>query len=107
MPGHTFMLHHPSDMSFDGTYTAPTPRAAALKAASKGVRRILLRKTNTKEIHEYSGVKQALAEPKTVERAGRTVTFAHKPVVKLVRVWVWDSPLNHAQLDALNPSKKK
>lgn len=51
----TFTLHDPTSMTVVGKLSSSDPRYAALKAASKGHTRILLRKTGTRIIREYTG----------------------------------------------------
>jgi len=102
-PKLTFMLHAPSDMSYAGTYASESFRHAALKAASKGHERILLRRTNTKEIREYEGARVPLEAPKSVVRDGKTITYAFKPTARFVRSWIFSTPLDGAELDALAP----
>lgn len=81
----TFMLHDPEDMSSMGKYQSTDYRYAALKAASKGWEKILLRKTNSKEVREFSGTNLPLDTPKEINRGDRVITYTKKPAVKFLR----------------------
>jgi hypothetical protein len=84
----TFMLHDPQNFSSLGKYQSADYRYAALKAASKGHTQILLRKTNTKEIREFSGKVEKLDVPKVIKRGGREIKYERKPLVKYVQKFV-------------------
>jgi len=88
-PKFTFMLHHP-DMTCAGRYVSDTHRHAALKAASKGVTQILLRRTNSKEVWEFRGATQELPEPKQIRRGDKVVAYSRKPTVEFLRSWVYE-----------------
>lgn len=60
----TFTLHDPTTMQVIGKLSSSDPRYAALKAASKAHTRILLRKTGTRVIREYSGSLQVRPLPR-------------------------------------------
>lgn len=88
----TFMLHKPDDMISIGRFVTNAVgdwRAAALKAASRGHTRILLRKTGTKEVREYEGRKDPI-EPKTINRGDRQITYTHRPAVKFVKSFIYE-----------------
>lgn len=88
-PKSTFMLHDPKDLSSLGKYQSTDFRYAALKVASRGHKTILLRKTNTREIREFSGDVVALDQPKEIHRGDRVIKYTRKPVVKFVKKWVF------------------
>lgn len=88
-PKSTFMLHDPRDLSSLGKYQSADFRYAALKVASRGHKHILLRKTNTKEIREFTGDVVALDTPKQIHRGDRVITYSKKPVVKFVKKWTF------------------
>ena len=90
-PKHTYMLHNPSDMTSLGKYVSTDYRYAALKVASRGHRRILLRRTNSKEIREFEGDVVPLDTPKIIYRAGATkpIEYSRKPSVKFVKAWTF------------------
>lgn len=92
-PKNTFMLHDPKDLSSLGKYQSTDFRYAALKVASRGHKQILLRKTNTKEIREFAGDVVALDQPKEIHRGDRVIKYSKKPVVKFVKKWVYQGPL--------------
>lgn len=92
-PRHTFMLHDPADMTCRGKYVSTDHRYAALKVASKGHDRILLRKTNTKEVREFRGEVVELDTPKQIMRGDRPITYSKKPRVRFVRKFVYDGEL--------------
>ncbi len=83
-PKSTFMLHDPTDMTAKGKFTAPGYREAALKAASRGHEKILLRKCGTSEIREFEGSIVTLDNPKPVVRGTQSVTYTKKSKVKFV-----------------------
>lgn len=101
-PKSTFMLHDPKDLSSLGKYQSTDFRYAALKVASRGHKQILLRKTNTKEIREFSGDVVTLDTPKEINRGDRVIKYSKKPVVKFVKKWVYQGPVEDdtALLDA-------
>lgn len=93
-PKSTFMLHNPTDMSPLGKFVSTDYRYAALKVASRGHTRILLRKTNTKDIREFTGNVVTLDTPKQITRGDppRTITYSKKPTVKFVGKSVYSGP---------------
>lgn len=92
-PRITFMLHDPDSMANLGKFVSTDYRYAALKAASRGRTRILLRKTNTKEVREFTGDIVPLATPKVIQRMGREIVYQKKPKVQFVRGFVYKGPL--------------
>lgn len=90
----TFMLHDPSDMSSLGKYVSTDYRYAALKVASRGHKKILLRKTNTKEVRQFDGDVVTLDNPKQIHRGDRVITYNKKPTVKFVRKFVYSGPVD-------------
>lgn len=96
---HTFMLHDPNDLSSLGKYQSNDFRYAALKVASRGHTRILLRKTNTKEIREFSGNVVELDKPKEIHRGDRVIKYSKKPVVKFVKKWVYQGAVDDEPLE--------
>lgn len=93
-PRCTFMLHDPRDLSSLGKYQSTDFRYAALKVASRGHTQILLRKTNTKEIREFSGAVVPLDKPKEIHRGDRVIKYTKKPEVKFVKKWVYQGSLD-------------
>ena len=93
-PKATFMLHDPKDLSSLGKYQSTDFRYAALKVASRGHKQILLRKTNTKEIREFTGDVVALDQPKEIHRGDRVIKYSKKPVVKFVKKWVYQGAVD-------------
>lgn len=89
----TFMLHDPKDLSSLGKYQSTDFRYAALKVASRGHKQILLRKTNTKEIREFTGDVVTLDQPKEIHRGNRVIKYSKKPVVKFIKKWVYQGPI--------------
>lgn len=96
-PKSTFMLHDPTNMSSLGKYQSTDFRYAALKVASRGHKTILLRKTNTKEIREFVGDVVTLDNPKEIHRGDRVIKYSKKPVVKFVKKWVYQGPLDDTE----------
>ena len=84
------MLHNPDDMSALGKFVSTDYRYAALKVASRGHKRILLRKTNTREVREFTGDVVDLATPKEIHRGDRVITYSKRPVVRFVRKFTFD-----------------
>lgn len=78
----TYMLHDPVDFSCRGKFVSTGPRFAAQKAATRGFKKIYLRKTNTKKVYCYDGDIVALPEPQVVQRGDQTITYRKKSVVK-------------------------
>lgn len=91
-PKSTFMLHDPVDFHPLGKFISTDYRYAALKTASRGVTKILLRKTNTKTIREFEGRIITLDTPKEIVRGNRTIVYAKKPAVKFVRTFLYAGP---------------
>lgn len=88
-PKRTFMLHGVDDMSCVHKFSAPGFREAAMKAASKGHGRILLRRCGTSEVREYVGRFVALDPPVVVARRGaaKPIEYHRKPRVEFVRAF--------------------
>lgn len=101
-PKITFMLHDPKDMTSLGKYVSTDYRYAALKVASRGHTHILLRKTNSKEVREFTGDVVTLDTPKQISRGDRVISYYKKPTVKFVRKFVYDGSL--PEEDAPPPS---
>lgn len=76
----TYMLHEPGTMLFRGKYRSSSHRYAALKAAKTGLEEILLRQTNTKTVHKYTGKVLTLDKPRVVMRGDREIVYRKKPV---------------------------
>lgn len=66
-------------MAFSGKYNSSSHRYAALKAATKGVKDILLRQTNTKTVHRYEGSTEELETPRIVKRNDREIPYTRRP----------------------------
>lgn len=98
-PKHTFMLHDPDDLSSLGKYQSTDFRYAALKVASRGHKKILLRKTNTKEIREFKGDVVALDKPKEINRGDRVIKYSKKPVVNFVKKWIYQGAIDEEGLE--------
>lgn len=92
-PKITFMLHDPKDMTSLGKYVSTDYRYAALKVASRGHKHILLRKTNSKEVREFTGDVVTLDTPKQINRGDRVISYYKKPTVKFVRKFVYSGAL--------------
>lgn len=90
----TFMLHDPNDLSSLGKYQSTDFRYAALKVASRGHKSILLRKTNTKEMREFTGDVVALDVPKEIHRGDRVIKYTKRPVVKFVKKWTFEGQID-------------
>jgi hypothetical protein len=103
-PRVTFMLHAPGTFENLGKFQSSDARYAALKCASRGHKNILLRKTNTSEISEYTGEVQDLPEPKHITRGDppRTITYSKKPVVKFVKKFMYTGPTEEIDAAAAN-----
>lgn len=95
------MLHDPSSMAPLGKFVSTDYRYAALKAASRGHTKILLRQTGTREVRAFDGMKAAI-EPKSIVRGGRTVTYTHQPKVKFVRSFTFDGTVDDSS-GTMNP----
>lgn len=79
---HVYMLHDPETFASKGRFIATGPRFAAQKAASRGFKKIYLRKTNTKKVYVYNGDIVTLDEPHVIQRGDQTITYRRKSVVK-------------------------
>lgn len=93
---YSYMLHHPDDLSQIGKYKSVDYRYAALKAVSrwyrKGLRRYLLRQTNTRNVMEFAGELTPLDKPKEIKRAGLegSIKYFYKPEATFVKAWTLD-----------------
>lgn len=103
-PKFTFMLHDPNNMSSLGKYVATDYRYAALKAATRGHTKIMLRKTNSKTVHEFNGQVVTLDTPKQISRGDRTISYNKKPKVERVRVFDFDGALPEDETDEAQKS---
>lgn len=111
-PTLVWMLHDPETMASAGKYNSATHRNAALKAATKGFKTILLRETNTKEIQEYEGSTVPLPEPKRIPRGDREIVYTKKPAVKFIRSYEYsgateDEPLCNRRLSEPREEEKE
>lgn len=93
----TFMLHDPKTFESLGKYVSTDARYSALKAASRGVKDIYLRKTNSKIIYKYKGDVVTLDTPQVVKRGTREIKYYKKPVVKFQEKFVYQG---NVDLDA-------
>lgn len=93
-PKVTFMLHDAKDFASLGKYQSTDFRYAALKVASRGHKHILLRKTNTKEMREFTGDVVPLAAPKEIHRGDRVIRYTKKPVVKFVKKFTYQGSID-------------
>ena len=98
----TFMLHEPSSMSALGRFVSTDWRYGALKAASRGHTKILLRQTGTREVREFNGSRVEI-EPKEITRGGRTIVYTHRPQVKFVSKFVYTGAIDDSADVATNP----
>lgn len=97
-PKSTFMLHDPTTFASLGKYVSTDARYSALKAASRGIADIYLRKTNSKIVYHYTGSVVTLDEPQIVMRGTRQIQYTKKPVVKFLGKFVYDGDVT--KLDA-------
>ena len=90
-PRLTFMLHAPGTWESLGKFVSSDPRYAALKVASRGHTKILLRQTNTRLIYEYAGAVVDLDQPKTITRGDppREIVYTKKPTVRFVSKYLF------------------
>lgn len=98
----TFMLHEPSSMSALGRFVSTDWRYGALKAASRGHTKILLRQTGTREVREFDGSRMEI-EPKEITRGGRTIVYTHRPQVKFISKFVYTGAIDDSANVATNP----
>lgn len=98
----TFMLHSATDMSALGRFVSTDWRYAALKAASRGHTKILLRQTGTREVREFDGSRMPIP-PKEITRGGRTITYENRPVVKFARKFTYKGAIDDTAAVATNP----
>lgn len=113
-PTVTFMLHDPETMASAGKYNSNSHRNAALKAASKGFTDIHLRQTKTKTVFHYEGSTTALAEPKLIQRGGRTIPYSKKRAAKFIKSYEYqgapideEQPVLHKKAKAKAKAKAK
>lgn len=97
-PKSTFMLHDPKTFASLGKYISTDARYSALKAASRGIADIYLRKTNSKIIYHYQGSVVTLDEPQVVMRGKRKIEYTKKPIVKFLKKFVYEGDVS--KLDA-------
>jgi len=104
-PKRTFMLHSASDMTALGRFVSTDWRYAALKAASRGHTKILLRQTGTREVREFDGDRVEIS-PKEITRGGRTIVYTHRPQVKFARKFTYAGAIDDADAapTKLNPT---
>ena len=94
------MLHDPKTFVPLGKYVSTDARYSALKAASRGVKDICLRKTNSKIIYKYTGDIVTLDTPQIVKRGAREIVYSKKPVVKFQEKFVYSGNLDLEAVDA-------
>jgi hypothetical protein len=98
----TFMLHSVTDMTALGRFISTDWRYAALKAASRGHTKILLRQTGTREVREFDGNRIAI-DPKEITRGGRTITYTHRPQVKFNKKYMYSGAIDETAPVKTNP----
>lgn len=98
----TFMLHSGEDMTALGRFISTDWRYAALKAASRGHKKILLRQTGTREVREFEGNRIPI-EPKQITRGGRTITYTNRPQVKYVKKFTYAGAIDDQANVVNNP----
>lgn len=96
------MLHHPETFASLGKFQSTDWRYSALKVASRGHKKILLRKTNSKVVYEYNGSVVDLEEPQIVKRGEREIQYSKKPVVKFVRKFVYEGAIPEEEEETQN-----
>jgi hypothetical protein len=101
-PRRTFMLHSAEDMTALGRFISTDWRYAALKAASRGHKKILLRQTGTREVREFDGDRIEI-EPKEINRGGRVIKYTHRPQVKFNRKFVYSGAVDETSTVPNNP----
>ena len=102
-PRRTFRLHSPADMTALGRFISTEWRYAALKAASRGHTKILLRQTGTREVRQFEGAKVEI-DPKEITRGGRTITYTHRPQVKYTGKYTYSGAIDENSTVAVNPT---
>lgn len=102
----TYMLHDPKTFTSLGKYVSTDARYSALKAASRGIEDILLRKTNSKIIYKYKGSVVTLDQPQIVKRGEREIAYTKKPVVKFIEKYVYDGDISKFD-DAEEPKQEQ
>lgn len=65
-------------------FSGTSAHAAAMKAATRGKRKILLRRTGADAVVEYSGSVRKLKTPKVVERNGVDIVYTKATSVRRV-----------------------
>jgi hypothetical protein len=65
-------------------FTGTSAHAAAMKAASRGRRKILLRRTGGDVVQEYKGSVRKLKTPKVVTRNGVEIVYTKETSVRRV-----------------------
>jgi len=66
-------------------FSGTSAHAAAMKAATRGSKKILLRRTGADAVVEYSGSVRKLKTPKVVERNGVDVVYTKATSVRRVQ----------------------
>lgn len=103
----TFMLHHPDTFASLGKFVSTDFRYAALKAASRGHKKILLRITDTKLVYEFQGDIVELEIPQIVKRGEREISYNKKPTVKFVQKFIYNGPVKDDVLEDAETKPKK
>ena len=83
--GHFVLLDAQTLHDTTSVFVGRTPGAAAKKAATRGLKRILLRKTGTHKVHEYVGNVEYFRTPRQVVAGGRVLTFTKQATAHKVR----------------------
>ena len=99
----SFMLHNVDGMHKIGKYMSNTFRQAALKAASNGHSRVILRQTGTKICKEFTCKIQVLDEPKVIKRGDKEIKYSKIPEAKWVRTFTMDNAV--LDLDEKTPEQ--
>lgn len=82
----TFLLLTPKLHHTTGHFVSTTPRGAALKAASQGIKNIILREPYKCSMRFYKGSVKKLRKPVVVTRSnGTKVKYSKIPKVRYVK----------------------
>jgi hypothetical protein len=92
MTKRNFILLDAKHKDTASVFSGAAPAVAAKKAASRGHKKILLRETGSKDVHEFKGKVAKLMEPKVVTIAGKEVKYTKEASVVKVRKFSLDDP---------------
>lgn len=99
-PKNSYMIYDPKSKCVLAMLTGVSHYRVALKMASRGHKKVWVRKTGSTLVREYEGSKKKLTKPRVVMRKGEQIKFMFEPSTRLVQSF-------HTQMHVRDPKNVK